>query len=139
MKLSTFSILLLLIFSTYSSFVFATSKFDEKQEAKVTLLQYLSKRSQGEYIECKRFLSKKFLQDFIKKFGSTYVDYYRWEKEEHYFNFKIIDALKTKGLISIEVSVEVQVPGYTGEALESYRMGLEEGHWKIVGYDIEYK
>ena len=127
-----------MIFSTYSSYAFADSEVDEKQEAKVTLLKYLSKRSQGKFIECKEFLSKKFLQDFIKKFGSAYLEYYRWEKEEMYINFKILDVLKTKNLISIKVSVEVQGPGYTAEALEDYSMGYEEGHWKIIDYDIEY-
>ena len=128
-----------MMFLTDSSFAFAASKVDEKQEAVVTLLQYLSKRSQGKFIECKDFLSKKFLQDFIKKFGSAYHEYYRWEKEERYTNFKILDVLKNKALISIKVSVEVQGPGYITKALEDYSMGYEEGRWKIIDYDIEYK
>jgi hypothetical protein len=128
-----------MIFSTYSSFAFAASKVDEKQEAKDILLQYLSKRSQGKFIECKEFLSKKFLQDFIKKFGSSYLEYYRWEKEERYTNFKILEVLKTKDLISINVSVEVHGPGYKTEALENYSMSYEESRWKIIDYEIEYK
>ena len=128
-----------MMFLAYSSFAFAASKVDEKQEAEVTLLQYLSKRSQGKFIECKDFLSKKFLQDFIKKFGSAYLEYYRWEKEERYTNFRVLEVLKTKDLISINVSVEVHGPGYTTEALEDYSMGYEEGRWKIIDYDIEYK
>jgi hypothetical protein len=139
MKPFTFSILFLLIFSTYCSTPFVTPKSDEKQEAKATLLQYLYKRSHGDYKECKKFLSKHFLQDFIKKFGSAYLDYYRWENEDYYNNFNILNAIKTKNLISIKIAVEIQGPGYEGEALEEYRMSHEEDHWKIVDYDIEYK
>jgi len=61
------------------------------------------------------------------------------EKEEIYINFKIINALKTKDLITIKVSVEVQGEGYTDKAIEDYTMGHEEGRWKIVDYAIEYK
>ena len=139
MKLITVVTILFMGFFVCSHFYLAASAAEEARDAKIILIEYLSKRSIGKYSECKGYLSKKFQSEFVKKFGSTYTEYYKWEKEESYRHFNILDVKKFDDLIVFKVTVEIQGPGYIEQALESYSMSYEEGHWKIVSYEIQYK
>jgi hypothetical protein len=109
------------------------------QNAKTTLIQYLSSREQGKFSECLKFCSNEFLENFKKRLGTDYVDYYRNQDENDYKNFRILEVSKKKELILIKVATEVFGPGYKSKALENYSMVLKQGRWKILDWNIEYK
>jgi hypothetical protein len=109
------------------------------QNAKTTLIQYLSSREQGKFSECLKFCSNEFLENFKKRLGTDYVDYYRNQDENDYKNFRILDVSKKKELILIKVSIEVFGQGYKSKALENYSMVRREGRWKILDWNIDYK
>jgi hypothetical protein len=108
--------------------------------AKHTLEEYLRTRSMGRYEECLDFLSDGFLDKFLQRFGTSYIDYYQHQNEDYYKNWKIVGVDRLdNGLILVSVVVEVEGPGYKSEASESYYMIEEKGCWKIQDWKIDYK
>ena len=109
------------------------------QNAKTTLIHYLTSREQGKFSECVKFCSNEFLDNFKKRFGADYVNYYRNQNENYYKNFRILDVSKKKESILIKVAIEVVGPGYKSQALENYSIVRKEGKWKILDWNIDYK
>jgi hypothetical protein len=107
--------------------------------AERTLREYLLERSLGKYEKCLEFLSEAFQDKFLKRFGHSFVDYYRNQNENLYRDFKILSVKKLdRGFALITVAVDFEGPGYKSKAFETYHMIQERGVWKIDDWDIQY-
>jgi hypothetical protein len=104
----------------------------------VTLEKYLFYRANGRYKKCEKFLSKHFMDEFVKTFGTKYASYFRNQDEENYRGYKILSTKKTeRNMAVIHVMVEVEGPGYKYEALEQYFMIRKNNGWQINAWQFE--
>jgi len=107
--------------------------------AEFALREYLSERGKGRYEKCLEFLTKNFQDNFKREFNTDYLNYYRNQNEDYYKDFKITSVSKPdNGLIRINVTVDIEGPGYKSKALENYYMIREPSGWKIYDWRIEY-
>ncbi len=138
--------ILLLLFFFYKSIVkkegfnpVSKSVIQNDRNAELTLREYLFERGKGRYEKCLEFLTKNFQNNFKRKFNTDYLNYYRNQNEDYYKDFKITSVRQQdNGLILINVTINIEGPGYKSKALENYYMIYELSSWKIYDWRIEY-
>lgn len=139
MKTEKYLLIGLLI--TVFTLVFCSESYCNPKDAKNALINYLNKRSQGEYQNCINHYSNKYKKRHIKELGTSCYDYFR-TNEMRYYDSKIINTKERKRKFILKIATSIEDPTSTAiylSAIENYAMVMESGEWKIDSWSIKYK